>query len=235
MIKATVYNNGVDETWYESSTIVYTKFIENENDNKGQLFVTFKGGSTYLYKQVDMPTHYLQFKHEMKGGSSGKSLNAYIKPYYDYEKQPDLSLEEIELRLQKTKEEQNPFGRFFISGHRDITEEEFDMYYAPVLQNYAEDTAIRFVVGDYYGVDIMAQNYLVDVLCIDPDRITVYHMLEAPRNINPKITKTKGGFIDDESRDAAMTRVTEGDIAFVRKGKETSGTAQNILRRHLMG
>lgn len=29
----------------------------------------------------------------------------------------------------------------------------------------------------------------------------------------------------------AMTRNSDYDIAFIRKGKETSGTAQNILRR----
>ena len=31
-------------------------------------------------------------------------------------------------------------------------------------------------VSSLYGVDIMAQNYLVDVLSVNPDRITVYHI-----------------------------------------------------------
>jgi hypothetical protein len=92
----------------------------------------------------------------------------------------------------------------------------------------------RFVVGDYYGVDIMAQNYLVDVLGVDPDRITVYHMLEAPRSINPKIKNTVGGFESDRERDAAMTAASSDDIAFVRDNTKVSGTAENILRRHML-
>ena len=57
-------------------------------------------------------------------------------------------------------------------------------------------------------------------------------MFEAPRNKNPKITQTRGGFTSDEERDAAMTKMSVKDIAFVRNGKWTSGTAQNILRRY---
>jgi hypothetical protein len=78
----------------------------------------------------------------------------------------------------------------------------------------------------------MAQNYLVDVLNVEPERITVYHMFEKPRNINPKITNTVGGFKSDDERDEAMTKASFEDIAFVRDIKRLSGTAQNILRRH---
>lgn len=234
MIIINNYKDGVDETWYKSSSIVYTKFIENPSGNFGDLYVTFKGGSTYVYKDVDMPTRYLQFKHEMNEDSAGKSLNSYIKPYYEYEKLEPLSLIELENRKNAIIAERDTSNVYFISGHRDITTEEFDCYYVPALINYSEDPDIRFIVGDYYGVDIMAQDYLVNILKIDPSRITVYHMMEAPRNINPLITKTKGGYQSDEERDAAMTMASCDDIAYVRKGKETSGTAQNILRRHLM-
>lgn len=228
------YENGIDEVWYTSTSIYYTKFVENDNDNRGNLFVTFKNGSTYVYKEVDMPTNYLQFKHEMNNASAGKSLNAYIKPYYAYERVEDISTEELEKRKNHFLILKDRDHTYFISGHRDITEEEFDLCYVPALMSVSDDYNSRFVVGDYYGVDIMAQNYLVDILGVGPDRITVYHMLEAPRNINPKITNTKGGFLTDEERDAAMTEASFSDIAFVRKGKETSGTAQNIIRRHLM-
>ena len=51
-----------DRVWYESSNVVYSKFVENEFDNNGQLYVTFKNGATYHYKDVDMPTDYLLFK-----------------------------------------------------------------------------------------------------------------------------------------------------------------------------
>ena len=58
-------------------------------------------------------------------------------------------------------------------------------------------------------------------------------MKESPRNINPKITNTVGGFQSDEERDSAMTNNSYKDIAFVRNHTELSGTAQNILRRFL--
>lgn len=77
----------------------------------------------------------------------------------------------------------------------------------------------------------MAQNYLMDVLEIEPDRITVYHMFDSPRNINPKVTRTKGGYQTDKERDSAMTKDSMFDIAFVADNKVMSGTAENILRR----
>lgn len=120
---------------------------------------------------------------------------------------------------------------YFISGHRNITFEEFEKNYAKALELAAQEQS-NFVVGDYYGVDIMAQNYLIETLKIDPDKITVYHMFESPRNINPKIKNTKGGFTSDSERDAAMTEASDEDIAFVRDPKKWSGTGENILRRH---
>ena len=53
-------------------------------------------------------------------------------------------------------------------------------------------------------------------------------------NISHLIENNKVGrviFTADLQRDEAMTRNSDYDIAFIRKGKETSGTAQNILRR----
>lgn len=123
---------------------------------------------------------------------------------------------------------------YFISGHRNITQEEFDNNYVPALQKALENKDAYFVVGDYYGVDIMAQNYLIDVLKVDPRRITVYHMHKSPRNKHSKIQNLKGGFTSDSGRDSQMTRDSDLDIAFVRDPKKISGTAENILRRHML-
>ena len=59
-------------------------------------------------------------------------------------------------------------------------------------------------------------------------------MFDKPRNINPKIMNTIGGFENDEERDSAMTMVSGHDIAYVRNHMEWSGTGQNILRRYLI-
>lgn len=122
---------------------------------------------------------------------------------------------------------------FFISGHRDITAEEFTELYKPTILKAISLYDAFFLIGDYCGVDIMAQNYLVNELNYDVNKITVYHMNTEPMNINEKIIKTVSGFTNDIARDSAMTLNSDEDIAFIRIGKEQSGTAQNILRRFL--
>lgn len=119
---------------------------------------------------------------------------------------------------------------YFISGHRDITEKEFKEYYISKIDKVLkEDKDAKFVIGDYEGVDIMAQRYLVSSGY--QDRITVYHMFTSPRNIASPDLKTSGGYVDDIDRDSAMTRDSDFDIAFYRPVKGDSGTFQNIRRR----
>ena len=119
---------------------------------------------------------------------------------------------------------------YFISGHRDITKEEFRKYYISKIDRVLkEDKDAKFVVGDYRGVDIMAQEYLVSLGC--SERVTVYHMFTSPRNIASLDLKTSGGYVDDIDRDSAMTRDSDFDIAFYRRVKGDSGTFQNIRRR----
>lgn len=131
---------------------------------------------------------------------------------------------------------------YFISGHRNITDAEFNNYiekFKEIEFNWIDSInpdmwPPQYVVGDYEGVDIMAQNYLINELKINPDRITVYHMFDKPRNINSKIKNLVGGFKSDEERDTAMTNASHYDIAFVRDHLQLSGTAMNILRRKLL-
>ena len=120
--------------------------------------------------------------------------------------------------------------RAFISGHRDVTQEEFDEHYAPLLSE-AFGNFHSFVVGDYYGADHMAQKYLKEIGCPDY-KIVVFHMFKSPRCCES--TSSIGGFTTDEDRDRAMTNSSDYDIAWVRKGKENSGTAQNLARREFM-
>ncbi len=223
------------KVWYDSSMIKYSEMVEYDNENKGDLFITFNNGTTYKYTGVKFEDYLLL----IGGGtdaSQGKTLNKVIKGKYEYEKVGNADLDKIYEELHKSEEDTlDVENTYFISGHRDITANEFEFNYEPLI-NFAlhENPNAKFIVGDYQGADIMAQNYLMDILCIEPERVTVYHMLDAPRNINPKITKTKGGFKGDEERDAAMTAASSRDIALVRDIKKNSGTAQNILRRHML-
>ena len=51
--------------------------------------------------------------------------------------------------------------RYFVSGHRDLTKEEFEKYYVPKI-NYviANEQNPVFIVGDWEGCDTMFLEYL---------------------------------------------------------------------------
>ena len=112
----------------------------------------------------------------------------------------------------------------FISGHLDLSAEEFDEHYRPAL-DVALTRNESFVVGDARGTDALAQEYLRG----KTDAVTVYHMFTAPRN-NAGFP-TRGGFSNDTERDAQMTLDSYQDIAWVRPGRERSGTQKNLDRR----
>jgi len=116
---------------------------------------------------------------------------------------------------------------YFISGHRDITEEDFSKHYEQKIFDAINEGA-SFVVGDCKGADTMAQKYLKAMIC---KNVTVYHMFEEPR-FNAGF-KTIGGFKDDIQRDYQMTVNSNDDIAWVQHGRERSGTAANLERRKL--
>lgn len=120
---------------------------------------------------------------------------------------------------------------YFISGHRELSEEDFEKYYIPKIDKVLEsDLNCIFVVGDYYGVDIKAQKYIVNSGFAD--RVIVYHMYNEPRNIAEGIIHTVSGFTTDEERDSAMTKDSDFDIAFY--DHKPSGTEENIIRRHYL-
>jgi len=117
---------------------------------------------------------------------------------------------------------------YFISGHRNITLEEFEKYYKQQIFNALKNKNSKFVIGDYDGVDSIAQQFLIN----KTKNVTIYHMFDKPMNNNGN-WKTKGGYIDDIDRDSAMTRESDEDIVWVRNPGELSGTEQNIIRRKI--
>lgn len=118
---------------------------------------------------------------------------------------------------------------YFISGHRDVSEKVFkEVYVEKIKKIISSDPNPWFLVGDYEGVDYMAQKYL-ESTGMGP-RVKVYHMFESPRYYVEGL-ECVGGFISDEDRDSAMTRDSDFDIAFYSPRKKESGTFQNIARR----
>jgi len=226
------------KAWHKSTMIRYTEMAEDEFENKGNLFVTFNNGDTYVYKNV-LLEDYLAFVGGSTDASQGKTLNRVIKTKYEYEKVGKADLEEIAREFEASEKPEPEKDRrndtYFISGHGDVSEAEFLISYGKAIDAVlSANPDARFVVGDFKGVDIMAQDYLIESKLIDPENITVYHIGDSPRNANQKVTKFHGGFNSDDERDAAMTEASFSDIAFVRDNTKMSGTAKNILRRHLM-
>lgn len=92
MIEFNQYENKVDHTWYDSSNVVYSACYDTENSTKKSLKVVFKGGRTYLYKDVDA-NDYIKFSKNLD--SSGKALNEYIVKKYKGIRLGDTDLEKL--------------------------------------------------------------------------------------------------------------------------------------------
>ena len=223
----------LQKIWYESSMILYTEMKEDEYENKGDLTVTFKNGATYVYFDV-LFEDYLVFIGGGTDASQGKALNKVIKNRYEYKRIDDRNIEELLTELNEPEEIDETLNTYFISGHRDITENEFEYYYIPLINEaLSENPNAKFIVGDCDGVDIMAQNYLVSIID-DISRITVYCVGDTPKNINSEIIYIKNGFNDEREKDIAMTNASFKDIALVKQCEYITGTGENILRRYLM-
>lgn len=113
----------------------------------------------------------------------------------------------------------------FVSGHLDLNEEEFERFYVPQITEAAA-RGCSFVVGDARGADLLFQRYAQ----AQGLRVTVFHMFAGPRN-NAGEFAVVGGFTSDAARDEAMTAASGFDVAWVRPGRERSGTAKNLARR----
>ena len=71
------YVNQEDHVWYDSSNIVYSKCYDTQSSKFKTLKIVFKGGRTYVYKNVDADD-YLIFK---TASSNGQEFNKRIKKY----------------------------------------------------------------------------------------------------------------------------------------------------------
>lgn len=130
--------------------------------------------------------------------------------------------------IQKEESNETVNRIVFVSGHLDLTKEEFEEHYVPRLRK-AVDNGARFVVGDAAGADSMTQQWLVENDSRG-GKCHVFHMLEKPRYC-AAIFSSFGGYTSDEERDSVMTKSSTEDIAWVRRGREKSGTAKNLKRR----
>src|SRR5579862_8027414 len=137
----------------------------------------------------------------------------------------------------------------FVSGHVNITPEEFALHYVPKL-SIALAKGDDFVVGCANGADRMALEWLHKA-GIFGERVTVYGYEKSLTTMAERMDyfsslgfKTVVGFSSYTSRDAQMTADSDYDIAWVRPPEECkkllgenynpnrkSGTELNLIRR----
>lgn len=103
MILKRIYNENtkIDKIWYDSSNLVYSECVDNENELK-TLIVVFKNGATYQYDNVDV-MDYVMFVHGGLDNSNGKALNTFIKKKCPYKKIDNRDLSELQKELDELK------------------------------------------------------------------------------------------------------------------------------------
>ena len=93
--KFNIYCNNVDKAWYDSSNVIYTECIDNDNKPK-TLKVVFSNGTQYQYEDVDVRDYLLLRESD----SQGKALNRLIKEKkYEYKKLDNADLDAINEEL----------------------------------------------------------------------------------------------------------------------------------------
>lgn len=85
-----VYKDGLDRAWYDSSNVKYSECIDKEGELK-IVKVVFNGGRTYEYKGVDV-NDYLKFR---EATSQGSAFNQFLKKY-EFEKLDNSDLQLLE-------------------------------------------------------------------------------------------------------------------------------------------
>ena len=207
----------IDRVWYESTNVIYSEFYEHDNDNFGELYIVFREGKRYLYKNVSY-MNYLYFKNAaFKEGSSGKALNEYIIKNYKGEKVDDVSIDDI---LKRLNEPDRKDVTYFIHGDGDVDEMVFQGMYVNTIDYVMESSSdSRFAVmfSNKYGM--RSVKYLLDN-GVDSSRITIYMKesdiseLDGPAS-ECVIVKIKDEKYDDDFIAGQIQGRSFEDIAYV--------------------
>lgn len=122
----------------------------------------------------------------------------------------------------------------FISGHINITEDEFKTNYHEQIDKAIKEKH-KFVIGNSDGADFLALQYLLKNNVNSKD-ITIYYYTRYPnnktrsqdyyKNLNLNVLN---GFKSYTHRDENMTLISDYDIAWVRPLQDTEKLYGNIF------
>ncbi|VBB17917.1 hypothetical protein YASMINEVIRUS_380 [Yasminevirus sp. GU-2018] len=116
---------------------------------------------------------------------------------------------------------------YFISGHVNLTEDEFKLHYKKRLDDLIMTKNDKIVVGNANGADKMSFDYLVDN-AYPPNLITVFHYGSGvPRSYYvSKGVNVIDGFDSYTKRDSHMTNNSDADILWIRPEDETKAIVE---------
>ena len=69
-------------TTFGSSTVASSDWSQEEGATTGELLVTFKSGTSYVYENVDIEN----YRSFINSTSAGQALNHFIKGKYEFKK-----------------------------------------------------------------------------------------------------------------------------------------------------
>lgn len=226
-----------ERVWHNSSMIKYTEMTEDPDENFGELTVVFNNGATYKYKDVALSDYVL-----MVGGgldaSNGKTFNKVIKERgYAYERVEPLSQEYIDQGFEEYRRKLERRGvTYFVSGPDDFTEQEFDVI-AQKLTAAVDEAGIDdtlFVLANSAKFGKRVQEYLIDVLGINPGNITLYKIRDCENYFFYNGVNINDDAESETEMDENMTYWSEHDITILRNwDTELTRESKNILRRYI--
>lgn len=118
--------------------------------------------------------------------------------------------------------------RYYITGHRDLSKEEFSKIYIPEIDRIIrEDSNAVFLVGVCEGVDLYTIQYL--------NKYSIPVQVYGP-NLDIKNDLTRLHLYPSYEKSALeMIKNSDKTIGFIKPGRENSSfTALNILKRYII-
>ena len=225
-----------EKVWHNSSMIKYTEMVEDPNENVGELTVVFNNGSTYKYKDVSLADYVLL----VAGGidaSNGKTFNKVIKEHgYEYVKLAQPLTEEY--MNQGLRDYYDMMGRtevtYFVSGPEDFTENEFDTVAQKLGEAVDNSDEVYFILADGERFANRVISYLVDILKVKPENITVYTLRDTECACASWNTNVLDAWDSLDEMDQNLTYYSKYDIAVIHNwDTEITRESKNILRRYM--
>ncbi len=114
---------------------------------------------------------------------------------------------------------------YFISGHEDLTVDEFNTHYSRRIKRSNSDFPdCLYIIGAAAGTDRMSHDYL-RTIGVDPNRVIIYYKHDGFHNPHRYRVHIKAEY------DTVMTGASTHDITWVRPGSDRTSVQRNIARR----